>query len=129
MKLKICGVSRPVDAERAFSLGAAYIGVILSPGFARSQTTAAAHAIYAAAGTAQRVGVFVDASIADILNAVQKLALDIVQLHGQESVAFIDELRAQTTAKTWKAVRVKSGQEALAAYNQYEAHVAAVLID
>ena len=42
----------------------------------------------------KRVGVFVDASIEDIHQHVADYALDYIQLHGQESPAFIQKLRS-----------------------------------
>ncbi len=42
----------------------------------------------------KRVGVFVDASIEDIRQHVADYALDYIQLHGQESPAFIQSLRS-----------------------------------
>lgn len=42
----------------------------------------------------KRVGVFVDASIEDIHQNVADYALDYIQLHGQESPAFIQKLRS-----------------------------------
>jgi tryptophan synthase beta subunit len=129
MKLKICGLCRAPDAQAAVSLGADYIGVILSPGFARSQTRASAAEIYQAAGSAQRVGVFVDAPLAEILDSARMLELNVVQLHGQEPVAFVEQLRRQTTAKVWKAVRVQSRAAATDALQAYAEHVDAILID
>jgi tryptophan synthase beta subunit len=129
MMLKFCGVCRAQDAEAAVAMGAAYVGVILSSGFARSQTPQSAAAIYQAAGPAKRVGVFVDAPLEDVLNAVETLGLDVVQLHGQEQVPFIDELRAHTAAQIWKAVRVTNRADAGAALQTFSAHADAVLID
>ena len=44
--------------------------------------------------TCKRVGVFVDASIEDIRQHVADYALDYIELHGQESPAFIQTLRS-----------------------------------
>ena len=42
----------------------------------------------------QRVGVFVDASIGDIMSAVNSFALNFIQLHGQESPSYIIQLKS-----------------------------------
>lgn len=42
----------------------------------------------------KRVGVFVDASIKEITQKVQEFGLDIIQLHGSESPAYIRQLRS-----------------------------------
>ncbi len=105
MRIKFCGVCRVQDAREAARLGADYIGVILSPGFARSQSFASAEALYCAAPDVKRVGVFVDASVPEIADAVGQLQLDVVQLHGHESVAFVESLRRVVPTEVWKAVR------------------------
>ena len=105
MKLKFCGMCRPEDARRAAALGADYIGVVLSRGFPRTQSLEQAAQIFAAAPAVKRVGVFVDASIDDIRDATHKLALDVVQLHGNEPAEFLQSLRTSIDAAIWKAVR------------------------
>ena len=46
----------------------------------------------------QRVGVFVDASIGDIMSAVDSFALNYIQLHGQESPSYIIQLKPHLPA-------------------------------
>ena len=46
----------------------------------------------------QRVGVFVDASIGDIMSAVDSFALNYIQLHGQESTSDIIQLKPHLPA-------------------------------
>ncbi len=41
----------------------------------------------------KRVGVFVDADIKDVMEKVREYALNIIQLHGKESPAYIQKLR------------------------------------
>src|SRR5690606_3849786 len=57
-EVKICGVCRPADAAAAARAGADYVGVVLAPGYTRSQTVESAAPILDAAAGAQRVGVF-----------------------------------------------------------------------
>ena len=40
----------------------------------------------------KRVGVFVDASIGDVMTIAEQYQLDIIQLHGQESPSYITQL-------------------------------------
>ena len=46
----------------------------------------------------KRVGVFVDASIGDIMSQTEAFGLDIIQLHGQESPSYITQLRPHLEA-------------------------------
>jgi phosphoribosylanthranilate isomerase len=93
--VKICGVCTPADAALAAAAGAACVGVILAPGRGRSRSLSEAAAIFEAAGASRRVGVFVDAAAEVVLTAAAALALDVVQLHGDESPELAAALRAE----------------------------------
>ncbi len=54
----------------------------------------------------QKVGVFVNSDQANIVQKINDYALDYVQLHGDESAAFIRELKSHTSAKIIKVCRV-----------------------
>ena len=109
--VKICGVCSVEDARAADRAGASYVGVILSPHHKRSQTLKQASPILEAVDDAQRVGVFVDASIPELLRARQHLSLDVIQLHGIESPADVRAVREQTGVALWKALRPRSEEE------------------
>ncbi|MFO7259690.1 MAG: indole-3-glycerol phosphate synthase TrpC [bacterium] len=126
---KICGVCRPADAAAAARAGADYVGVVLSPGFARSQTVESAAAILDAAAPARRVGVFVDASDAEVVAAAERLRLDVVQLHGSEPPDRVAAVAAAGPWQVWKAVRPRSPDELGAAARAYSGVVDALLVD
>jgi phosphoribosylanthranilate isomerase len=88
-RVKICGLTRAIDAQAAARAGADALGVILAPGHRRSLTLdEAADVLEAAPLGVERVGVFVDATLADVVDAVERLGLTEVQLHGAEDPAF-----------------------------------------
>ncbi len=128
MRVKLCGICRPADAELAAAVGADYRGVILSPNFRRSQEPAAAAGIYAAAGTLARAGVFVDAAHATIEDAVAGFGLRVVQLHGEEPPALARALR-RPGLEVWKALRPRDGEGLLAAAEAYADAADALLLD
>src|SRR5690606_14913524 len=43
----------------------------------------------------KKVGVFVNATVEEIIKKVEKHSLDLVQLHGEESPEFCEELKSQ----------------------------------
>ena len=47
----------------------------------------------------KRVGVFVDASIGDVMTIAEQYQLDLIQLHGQESPSYITQLRPHLSAR------------------------------
>jgi phosphoribosylanthranilate isomerase len=126
--VKVCGVCRPTDAALVAAAGADYLGVILSPGFSRSRGGAEAAAIYAAAGPLARVGVFVDATRAEMEAAVAGLGLQVLQLHGAETPALAASLRREGL-EVWKALRPGTGESLLARVEVYAEVVDAVLLD
>jgi phosphoribosylanthranilate isomerase len=105
--VKICGVCHAADAAHAVAAGAAYVGVILAPGYPRTRTADEAEAIYAAAGAARRVAVFVDADADEIIRAVRRLRLDVVQLHGTEPADLLGKVRTGAPCEVWKTVRIR----------------------
>src|SRR5688572_15558002 len=68
VEVKICGVMRSEDARHATSVGADYIGAILSPGYSRSIEPEVA-ARFVEGTRARLVGVFVDAPLAQAVRA------------------------------------------------------------
>lgn len=84
MKVKICGIVHPADAIDAAIAGADFIGMILSSGYKRSVTIPRAKEIAAAAKNAGAipVGVFVDATVDQIMSCCKDLSVNTVQLHG-----------------------------------------------
>ncbi|HVS01316.1 MAG TPA: phosphoribosylanthranilate isomerase [Thermoanaerobaculia bacterium] len=84
LRVKVCGVTRPPDAEAAVELGVDLVGVNLWPGSPRAVSVAQARDIAAAvAGAATLVGVFVRQG-AEVAAAMAAAALDLAQLHGDE---------------------------------------------
>ncbi|QHM75356.1 Tryptophan biosynthesis protein TrpCF [Mixta theicola] len=104
---KICGLTKPADAQAAWRAGAVYGGLIFAAGSPRQLTLAQAQQI-AAAAPLSYVGVFRDAAISDIVTCAETLQLCAVQLHGNEDQACIDALRLRLPQNTaiWKALRV-----------------------
>lgn len=94
MRVKICGITRPEDARMAERVGADAIGMIFVPGSKRELDVERALPIARAVGPfVTKVGVFRDAPLDDVREAVLRLRLDAVQLHGGEDPAYVAALR------------------------------------
>ena len=88
MKVKVCGITRLEDAEAAVGLGADAIGFILWPKSPRViSLDEAARIANALPPFVTRVGVFVNPSLNEAREAVDRVGLDAVQLHGDETPA------------------------------------------
>ncbi|MEB6223632.1 bifunctional indole-3-glycerol-phosphate synthase TrpC/phosphoribosylanthranilate isomerase TrpF [Pantoea anthophila] len=105
---KVCGLTRAEDARAAYEAGAIFGGLIFAEGSPRQIDTATAQSVMAAAPL-RYVGVFRNASVSDIVTQVSALSLSAVQLHGDETPAFVADLRAAlpATVQIWKALRIE----------------------
>jgi len=106
---KVCGLTRPQDAQAAFEAGAIYGGLIFVSSSPRAVDEARAAEVIAAAPL-RYVGVFRDAAIDEVVAKVSRLSLAAVQLHGSESQSWIAGLRDALPAdvQIWKALSVAS---------------------
>ena len=116
--VKICGVCTPEDAALAVEAGASHVGVIRVPGSRRTQPPGTARSICEAAAGARRVGVYVDAEVATILQEAELLGLDAVQLHGREAPDVIPVLAAEGL-EVWKVVKPDGAEALLSAAERY----------
>jgi phosphoribosylanthranilate isomerase len=99
-RVKICGICRVEDALAAAALGADAIGMVLHRSAGRFVPTESAQQILAALPPfVTPVGLFVDASAAEIRSATAGLGLRHVQLHGSESPQTIADLRGLAVIK------------------------------
>jgi phosphoribosylanthranilate isomerase len=93
LKVKICGVTRREDAELACELGASALGFIFTNSPRR---VTPAKAAILGSGLPERVvryGVFVNAEPEEVVKMAQEASLTGIQLHGQESPAYVNALR------------------------------------
>jgi phosphoribosylanthranilate isomerase len=107
-KVKICGITRPEDAELAVALGAWALGFILWPQSKRAADPAVAAGIARALRRrpVELVGVFVNQPLDEIERYTDALGLSYVQLHGDEGPAFCMAVAQRTGAKVIKAHRI-----------------------
>ena len=110
--VKLCGITRPEDAELAASVDAWAIGFILWPKSKRAADPAVAAGI---ARTMRRrlelVGVFVNPTLDEVAHAVEAIGLTHVQLHGDEGPAFCAAVAQRTGARVIKAHGIGSGAD------------------
>jgi phosphoribosylanthranilate isomerase len=107
VRIKLCGLTRAEDAVLAVELGAWALGLVFYAKSPRAVTPQRAREVIASAGSsALKVGVFVDATLQEIVSTVEIAHLTGVQLHGEETPAFCAELKARLKAvQVFKAFR------------------------
>lgn len=118
-KVKICGLKREEDIAYVNKLEPDYIGFLLwekSKRFVTAEKAAELRKLLKPGITA--VGVFVNEEAATIQKIVEAGTIDMVQLHGDEDLDFIKELRSKIQVPIVKAVRVK-GRESFDGLDEY----------
>jgi len=106
MEIKVCGMR---ELENAYQLVEEirpdWMGIIFyskSPRFVSDESGLALTDL-----AISKVGVFVNESETEILRKVELFGLKAIQLHGQESVKFVETLSKKTTSEIWKVISVK----------------------
>ena len=91
-KVKICGLSTKEAVETAVSAGADYIGFVFAPSKRQVTVEQATELAKFIPSHIRKVGVFVSPSRADLLEAIEKVGLDLVQVHGQVADDLFEDL-------------------------------------
>ena len=101
-KVKICGLSTTEAVETAVSAGADYIGFVFAPSKRQVTVEQATELAKFIPSHIQKVGVFVSPSRVELLEAVDKVGLDFVQVHGK----VVDKLFENLPCGSIQAVQV-----------------------
>ena len=104
-KVKICGLSTKEAVKTAVSAGADYIGFVFAPSKRQVTLEQAAELAKLIPVNVKKVGVFVSPSRAELLEAVDKVGLDFVQVHGK----VVDKLFENLPCGSIQAVQVDEG--------------------
>ena len=124
IRVKICGITRVADAEKSVELGADALGFIFAKSPRQITPQKARDITRRISPFVKTVGVFVNERPAKIREIMDFCGLDLVQLHGNESVSSCSELAPRVI----KAFRVQ-GEESLLQIAEYKNHVRAILLD
>ena len=91
-KVKICGLSTKEAVKTAVSAGADYIGFVFAPSNRQVTLEQAAELAKLIPVNVKKVGVFVSPSRAQLLEAIEKVDLDLIQVHGQVADDLFEDL-------------------------------------
>ena len=91
-KVKICGLSTKEAVKTTVSAGADYIGFVFAPSKRQVTLEQAAELAKIIPTNVNKVGVFVSPSRADLLEAIEKVGLDLVQVHCQVADDLFEDL-------------------------------------
>ena len=99
LKIKVCGMREVENINQLIALPIDYIGFIFYPKSTRYVESVSQQII---PNTIKKVGVFVNSTKQDILEKIKEFELQVVQLHGDESPEFCQEIKELNIA-TFKA--------------------------
>ena len=106
INIKVCGITQFKQLQQLEALNVDYAGLIFykdSPRYMGDKLSG--KQIKEADFDLKKVGVFVNPSYADLLDAIDDYGLDIVQLHGNETLELCEELSAEV--EVIKAFRIE----------------------
>jgi len=129
-KIKICGITNVEDARAAVAAGADMLGVNFYQPSPRYITPDAARDLIndlkSVDSAVEIVGVFVNETIDFVIDVAMVTGIDALQLHGDESASFCEELNTRDGFRVIKALRAREGF----APNEVQAYpVHAVMLD
>lgn len=127
-QIKVCGNNNKENFESLVNLEPDYVGFIF---YDKSKRFVKDESLFSIFPNAEKVGVFVNESISTIIQKVIDYKLDVVQLHGDETAEFCEQListkhqylltdESFLDFKIWKAVGIKTEEDfkQLTAYQQ-----------
>jgi len=130
MRVKICGITKLEQARAIAQLGATALGFICVEKSRRylARNDIAEITTHLNADIAC-IGVFANATLSEVVSTVQQASLTGIQLHGQESPQFCQQLRSRLPeVELIKAIAVKNAQS-LTQTETYAPWVDTLLLD
>lgn len=112
VKVKICGLTTPEHVRAAADAGAAYGGLVFFPKSPRNVSVDLARdlALEAPVGLA-KVALVVNADDTLLDMILDRVPLDMLQLHGQESPERVAEIRVRYGLPVMKAIGIATAQD------------------
>lgn len=102
MKIKICGIKELDEINYINKIECDYVGFVFSESKRKVSITTCKKLVENLDFRIKRVGIFKNESLKFILEASESCCIDIIQLHGDESLEFINKLKGKCV---WKAIK------------------------
>lgn len=110
--VKICGLSEPETLNTAVRCGASFVGFMFFPPSPRAlRPEQAAPLARSTPDHVKSVGVFVDPDDALLESVLKEVPLDMLQLHGNEPVERLAELKARFGLPVMKVLKIAEEED------------------
>ncbi|MCW8915110.1 MAG: phosphoribosylanthranilate isomerase [Magnetovibrio sp.] len=127
--VKICGINSPEALDAAVSGGAKMLGFVFFPKSPRAVTPVEAKALMdRVPDGVTKVALMVNPDDYDVGAVCRHLPVDLLQLHGSETVERISDIKAITGLPIMKAVGIESPDD-IAKAHEYETLCERILLD
>lgn len=123
LRLKVCGMKH--NTLEVAQLQPDYLGFIF---FEKSKRNYDKANIEILPEGIKKVGVFVDASIAFVLDNIRQFQFDVIQLHGSETPEYCKRLQTDSKVELWKVFSIKDHFD-FSVLEAYEAVIDKFLFD
>ena len=114
-KVKICGLSTPEAVATAVEAGADYIGFVFAKSKRQVSLEQAHELAKGVAAQTKIVGVFVSPSLEELEEAIGKVPLDIVQIHG----TFDEDLIPKISVPVIRAIQISDSDSQVKSQADY----------
>ena len=109
---KICGINSRDAVQESIDGGADFVGLVFYPRSPRAVTAIeAAQLVHGIPDHVGKIGLFVDLGDDMITTILSQVSLDLLQLHGAETPARVQEIRQLTNIPVIKAIRVATERD------------------
>jgi len=126
IQIKVCGIRDPHNLEELCTLDPEFVGFIFYRGSKRHVGEHPDPALFRIPGPAvKKVGVFVDEKLDRVRMAIEIYGLDVVQLHGTESVDYCRKIGMEEL----EVIKVLDPQAGGTELDRYRQHVDYFLFD
>lgn len=113
IKIKICGCKSENDIRIVNKYLPDYVGFVFAKSRRKVTEEIAEGLKQMLLPQIQAVGVFVNAPISQVIRLCEKGVIDLVQLHGEETKEYIEELKESITVPMIKAIRIPPMEQTL----------------
>lgn len=128
--IKICGIKEVETLRLLAELHVDYAGFVFAPSKRQVTGDQVRQMVEQVSNRPRLAGVFVNPSLQELEDVFESASLDVIQLHGDETVEFIQTVKEKyKLSQIWKAIRVQSVPQVQQAIDLFSPNVDAFLLD
>ncbi|MED4910214.1 phosphoribosylanthranilate isomerase [Brevibacillus centrosporus] len=128
-RVKICGIKRMETLALLKKLDVDYVGFVFAQSKRQVDGQTVKYLLSQVPEHPPAVGVFVNPTLQELDDLLADVPLAVIQLHGQETPEYCQQVKARYSLPVWKALAVGGEEDAAAEIARYAGSVDAYLFD